>query len=229
MRERQTLIIDGDDTLWENNLYFEQAIEDFIDFLGHATLTREQVRATLDEVEYLNAQRHGYGSAAFARNLRETYERLAERQVEHAALDHVIGLARRITEVALVLLPDVPETLSELQRRHRLLLFTKGSQEEQELKVQQSGLLGYFDAVIIDREKKADSYRALITEQAIDPARGWMAGNSPKADIIPALDVGLGAVFVPHARTWRLEQAELPVGRDRLRQLRSFAELRDYF
>jgi len=32
---RQFLLIDGDDTLWENNVYFEQAIEAFIDFLGH--------------------------------------------------------------------------------------------------------------------------------------------------------------------------------------------------
>src|SRR5260370_1407586 len=49
--DRQFLLIDGDDTLWENNVYFEQAIEAFIDFLGHSSMTREQVRAALAAVD----------------------------------------------------------------------------------------------------------------------------------------------------------------------------------
>ena len=32
---RQHLIIDADDTLWENNIFFEQAFEEFADFLDH--------------------------------------------------------------------------------------------------------------------------------------------------------------------------------------------------
>ena len=122
----QTLIIDGDDTLWENNIYFEQAIEDFIDFLDHSRLSRAQVRAVLDEVEHLNSREHGYGSAAFARNLRETFERLAERDLQQADLDHIMGLARRIVREELELLPGVRQTLDVLKTRHRLLLFTKG-------------------------------------------------------------------------------------------------------
>src|SRR5262245_36031244 len=31
----QNLLIDADDTLWENNIYFERAIADFISFLNH--------------------------------------------------------------------------------------------------------------------------------------------------------------------------------------------------
>ncbi|HEY8800675.1 MAG TPA: hypothetical protein VIM20_08760, partial [Candidatus Limnocylindrales bacterium] len=65
MRARQHIVIDGDDTLWENNVFFEAAAEAFIDFLDHSSLTRDQVRAALDEVERLNLANHGYGSAAF--------------------------------------------------------------------------------------------------------------------------------------------------------------------
>ena len=43
--ERRHLIFDADDTLWECNIYFEQAIEDFIDYLDHSTLDRTQVHA----------------------------------------------------------------------------------------------------------------------------------------------------------------------------------------
>ena len=47
--QRQNLIVDADDTLWENNIYFEQAFDDFCDFLAHSTLAPDEVRAVLDE------------------------------------------------------------------------------------------------------------------------------------------------------------------------------------
>ena len=228
MGRRKVLIIDGDDTLWENNVYFEKAIEDFIDFLAHSTLSREQVRATLDEIERLNSGIHGYGTAAFARNLRETYERLAEREIETPDIEHVMNLGRRIVQVELDLLPDVADTLDYLAARHRLLLFTKGEEEEQRLKVQRSGLAPHFDQVVVTKEKDVAAYRRLIREQDLDAGEAWMVGNSPRSDINPALDAGLRAVFIPHPHTWRLEHADVRDDR-RLLVLQSFRQLRDYF
>jgi putative hydrolase of the HAD superfamily len=229
MNRGDLLIIDGDDTLWENNVYFEQAIEDFIDFLAHSTLTREQVRATLDEIERLNSQVHGYGSAAFARNLRETYERLAERTIDPADLHHVMDFGRRIAASELQLLPQVAETLADLRTRHGLLLFTKGEPDEQQLKAQRSGLAPLFDGVVVVPEKDVDAYSNLVQRRAVDPSRAWMIGNSPRSDINPALQAGLGAVYIPHQHTWRLERAEITASRDRLIVLESFAQLRDHF
>lgn len=229
MSSGAVLIVDGDDTLWENNIYFEQAIEDFIDFLGHSHLGREQVRAVLDEVERLNSRVHGYGSAAFARNLRETYEQLAERDVDHAARDHVVSLARRITQVELQLLPGVRETLEDLSSRHRLLLFTKGEPEEQRLKVQRSGLEHRFNDVVIAREKDVDAYRQLIRDHDLDAEQAWMIGNSPRSDIVPALEAGLHAVYIPHPHTWTLEQADVPRANGRLLVLDAFTQLREHF
>src|SRR6185503_13137844 len=76
---REHLIIDADDTLWENNIYFERAFDAFVDYLDHSSLTRLQVRDVLDDIETVNARIHGYGSANFGRNLQQCFERLAER------------------------------------------------------------------------------------------------------------------------------------------------------
>ena len=54
----QTLLIDADDTLWENNIYFERAIAAFISYLDHKEYTREQVREKLNEVERGNVREH---------------------------------------------------------------------------------------------------------------------------------------------------------------------------
>ena len=66
-------------------------------------------------------------------------------------------------------------------------------------------------------------------ERALAPEATWMIGNSPRSDINPALEAGLHAVFIPHAHTWRLEQAEVPVQDGRLLVLQSFRQLRDHF
>ena len=42
------LIIDADDTLWENNIYFEDAFDHFVAFLGHPTLTAADIREELN-------------------------------------------------------------------------------------------------------------------------------------------------------------------------------------
>jgi putative hydrolase of the HAD superfamily len=224
-------LIDADDTLWENNIYFEQAFDDFCDFLDHSTLTSTQVRATLDEIELANARVHGYGSLNFGRNLRQCYARLAERDVSEEDLNTVTRFAEGILEAPMEVIDGVAETLEYLAARHDLILFTKGHPEEQKLKIDRSGLGRWFVHTAIVKEKDAPSYRRLVEERELDPASTWMIGNSPKSDINPALESGLNAVLVPHEHTWRLEHEEvaIPAPGRRLVTVERFADLRGLF
>ena len=226
---RQFLLIDGDDTLWENNVYFEQAIEAFIDFVDHSTMTRAQVRAALDEVEHMNVRVHGYGSAAFTKNLQQTYERLAERDVRPQDIEHVVELGQRIASKPLTLLPEVADTVDYLAGRHDLMLVTKGHPEEQRLKIERSGLESRFAATAVVHEKAVETYRAIAQERELDATRTWMIGNSPRSDINPALQAGLNAVFIPHEHTWRLEKEEVVPADGRLLILQGFGDLRAHF
>jgi putative hydrolase of the HAD superfamily len=225
----QFLLIDGDDTLWENNVYFEQAIEAFIDFLAHSSMSRDQVRAALDEIERMNVAVHGYGSASFTKNLRQTYERLTERDLRPHDIEHVVQLGERIATQPMQLLPDVAETVRYLAGRHDLMLLTKGHLEEQRLKIERSGLEAFFSATAIVHEKDEETYRGIVRERQLDPARTWMIGNSPRSDINPAVAAGLRAVFIPHEHTWRLEKEEVGHVDGRLLTLQAFGELRAHF
>jgi len=226
---RQFLIVDADDTLWENNIYFERAFDDFVRFLDHSSLSSREIRDVLDRIEETNARIHGYGSLNFARNLRQCYERLAEREIRPADLQEVLGFAERILECPMEVIPGVPETLEYLALRHDLTLFTKGHVEEQKLKIDRSGLGVFFGHTAIVKEKDAAAYCSLIAERAMDPARTWMVGNSPKSDINPALEAGLNAVFVPHAHTWVLEKQDIRPGKGKLLVLDEFSGLRAHF
>jgi putative hydrolase of the HAD superfamily len=227
---RQHLIIDADDTLWENNIYFERAFDEFCDFLDQSLLTPREVRDVLDEIESVNARIHGYGSLNFGRNLQQAYRHLAERDIGETQLQTVMRIAERIMEQPLEIIEGVPETLEYLASRHDLTLFTKGHPEEQKLKIDRSGLGIYFGHTAIVKEKNAAAYAALCVERNLDAARTWMIGNSPRSDINPALEAGLGAVFVPHANTWVLENEEIRAARNgRYLRVETFSELKNHF
>jgi putative hydrolase of the HAD superfamily len=226
---QQFLIIDADDTLWENNIYFERAFDEFTEFLNHSSMPPTEVRAVLDEIEAANSRIHGYGSMNFARNLRQCYQHLAEREVREDDLKTVMGFAERILECPMEVIEGVAETLQYLASRHDLTLFTKGHSEEQKLKIDRSGLGSYFGHTAIVKEKDAAAYRKLVEERGMAPDRTWMIGNSPKSDINPALEAGLSAVFVPHAHTWILEKQEIRSDNGRLLVLERFGDLQQHF
>jgi len=227
----QTLLIDADDTLWENNIYFERAIAAFISYLNHHEYSPEEVRTALNAVERETILAHGYGLTSFTRSLVACYERLSPGPITEHNILRVRSFARHISEQEIELLPGVAETLADLANRHRLILMTKGDKAEQADKLTRSGLAKLFSAVEIVAEKDPPTYRAVIARHELTPHSSWMIGNSPKSDINPALAAGLHAIFLFHKSTWVLEHATLnpaPQGQHLL-ELDSFAKLQQIF
>ena len=226
---RQYLIFDADDTLWENNIYFEDAFDQFCEYLSHSCMSSTEIRCVLDEIEKTSAKINGYGSRNFGRNLAACYRCLAERDVSAADLDAVMKFAHAILERPLELLDGVAETIAAMSERHDLTLFTKGDPEEQQAKIERSGLAAFFRHAAIVKEKNELAYRELAQERGFEIERTWMIGNSPKSDINPALAAGLNAVFVPHPRTWKLEHEEVPEGHPRLLRVSNIRALLTHF
>ena len=226
---RHTLLIDADDTLWENNIFFEKTIDDFVSRLEHLGYTREYVRHILNETERRNIRQHGYGVRSFGRSLEETYLKLAGNSARREMVQEIKHIVAELESEPPQILDGVPETLAYLAKRHRLILLTKGEPAEQAGKVERSGLQSYFDAIEIVLEKDSGTYARMIENFQIVKSHGWMVGNSPRSDINPALQSGLNAVFIPHPNTWHLEHAELESGAGRLLILAAFRELRTHF
>jgi len=149
----QTLLIDADDTLWENNIYFERAIANFISFLNHHEHSPAQVREVLNQVERESILTHGYGLHSFAHALVETFERLSVEPLTPALHETISGFAHTIAEHPVEIIKGVPETLQYLAPRHHLILMTKGAMAEQTGKIERSGLKEYFAAVESVAEK----------------------------------------------------------------------------
>ena len=227
----QTLLFDADDTLWENNIYFERAIAGFVTLVDHPTLSPAEVRTHFNNLEHARVQVHGYGTKSFRNSMDACLQDLSGRTLhpdEHAHLDNFAG---SIANAPIELLPGVEPTLRDLRTRHRLVLVTKGDTDEQLDKLHRSGLAPLFAAAEVVREKHREMYEDLRSRHRLDASTTWMLGNSPKSDINPALAAGLHTVFLPHRNTWVLEHEDLmeaPAGQHRL-TLHNFADLSGLF
>jgi len=228
----QNLLIDCDDTLWENNIYFECTIAGFIERLNHQHMSPEEVRHFLNDVERENILKHGYGSHSFAHSLVTCFERLAQQPITPELHEFIWGFAHRVSTADLEIIGGVPETLDYLNRRgHHLIVMTKGNITEQSGKVERSGLKEYFAAVEIVAEKNASAYQEIVAKFRFEPQTTWMIGNSPKSDINPAMAAGINAVFVPHDNTWILEHENVNPAPDGVRLLiaEKFTDLQKHF
>ena len=227
----QTLLFDADDTLWENNIYFERAITAFISYLDHRVHTAEEVREQLNHCERATIAKFGYGVQSFRRSLIACFEQLTEGPISPEKHARIAAFAESVSTQEIELLPDVEPTLRTLAGRHRLLLVTKGNREEQVDKLERSGLGALFTAVEVPPEKNPPMYRDLAARHGCEPAATWMIGNSPRSDINPAMAAGLNAIFIPHDFTWALEHESVdppPAGR-RLLELRRIPDLLLHF
>jgi putative hydrolase of the HAD superfamily len=224
---KPTLIVDADDTLWENNVYYEQCTAAFARLMAEQGFGQAEAAQTADAVERERVPIVGYAPEEFARSLVVAYQRLCEkhsRPVLDEVSDAVWEIGQAVVEYPIVLLDGVAETLARLRDRCRLLLLTKGHQEVQESKLARSGLGHLFDGVHVVPEKDARVILDLLERYGLEPGRTWMVGNSPRSDVNPALEAGIGAIYVPHPNTWQLELEEI-ADLERVIVLKRFREL----
>jgi putative hydrolase of the HAD superfamily len=229
-RTSLNLVFDADDTLWSNNVRFERVISDYLDWLDHPTLDRATLHAMLMDIERANAAVHGYGSVVFLRSLHDLFQRLFDRPADERERTEITELAAALRDHRVDLMPGVADTLRELGTRHRLALLTKGQPDEQQGKIDASGLASLFDlGVHIVAEKNPAAYRGLAERLDLDPTVTWMIGNAPNSDILPARAAGWRAVHIPYEHGWVLEHAELDPGDAGMLRLDAFTDLLRHF
>jgi len=228
---RLNLVFDADDTLWDSNVHFQEAFNEFVAAFDAAGLAhpRETIQESVRRAELELIRIDGYGRRPYVLALHRALRDLAPVELR----DELRAAVRQIGETLIArdctLLPDVEATLTELATRHQLLLFTKGQRDEQLLKLERAGLAPLFSRVETPREKNVASYRRLVDDARLAPESTFMIGNSPRSDVNPAVRAGLRAVYIPHPHTWELEHEEIDHGDERIIHLTGFRRLLELF
>lgn len=219
------IVLDADDTLWHNERLYTRAQDRFVSLLAKYH-DPDWVRARLFQTETRNMAHFGYGIKAFALSMIETSVELTEGCITGAEVKVIIEQARDMIDAPVELLDGVAETVPALAAIFPLMVITKGDLLDQERKINRSGLRNYFSHIEIVSDKTRAVYAGLLEDHAIRPERFLMVGNSLRSDILPVLELGGCAVYLPYATTWTHELAEHPAqGSPGFYQIGAFGEL----
>jgi putative hydrolase of the HAD superfamily len=203
------IALDADDTLWHNERLYINAQARFVQLLARYH-SPEWINARLYQTETRNLQHFGYGVKAFALSMIETAIELTEGRISGKDIQTLIDTAKEMLSADVELLEHAAETVSHLAATYSLMLITKGDLLDQERKIARSGLGPYFRYIEVVSDKTRLGYERLLREHSVAPERFLMVGNSLRSDILPILELGGVAVYIPYATTWTHEIAERP-------------------
>ena len=210
-----TIAFDADDTLWHTERIFISTKEKFSALLAEFA-DKIYIERHLDATETKNIKHFGYGVKGFTLSMIETACELTEGRITGDKIKEIIGFAREMISAPIDVLDGVKETIEELSKEYRLIIITKGDLLDQETKLARSGLGDYFKAFEIVPRKDAKTYKYILRRHEILPNEFVMVGNSLKSDILPVVEIGAQAVFVPYETEWFHEAVtdEELVGKD---------------
>jgi putative hydrolase of the HAD superfamily len=198
------IAFDADDTLWHNEPIFHATQAEFRNLLAtyHGP---EWISERLYATEKRNLAHFGYGIKGFTLSMIETAVELSEGRISGGEVRQIIDMGRAMLSHPVQLLEGAREAIVQVARDHRVALLTKGDLFDQESKLARSGLGELFSAIEIVSEKDVRTYEAVMRRHGVDPRRFLMVGNSLRSDVLPVLDAGGRAVYIPYPVTWAHE------------------------
>ena len=218
----RVIAFDADDTLWDCQSHFE-AVEQHL--YGLIAPYCEDPAKELFQTESGNMADLGYGCKAFTISIVETALRVGGDHLSSEELADLLSHSKSLLHLPATPLLEVEETLQRLQAYpYRLVVFTKGELQDQENKLERSGLAKYFSHVEITSNKTEVEFQQLCEHLDILPNELLMVGNSLKSDIAPALTIGAWAIHIPFHVTWQLESFE-EIEHERLTKITHFNEI----
>lgn len=222
----KVIAFDADDTLFVNEPYFQETEQKFCqlmsDYLSHQSLSQELFRVEID-----NLGLYGYGIKAYILSMIEAAMRISNNTISVDVIDKIISFGKELLQKPIELLDGVEETLSQLEKKYKLVVATKGDLLDQRRKLHNSGLGHYFHHIEVMSDKQEADYQDLVKRLDIAPEEFFMIGNSLKSDVLPVLGIGGYAVHIPFHTTWEHERVYHKVEHKNFRSLSKITDVLD--
>ena len=207
VRMIEVVALDGDDTLWHNELQFSMTQDRFSELVAPYAPDADLDQKLL-ATERVNLSTYGYGVKSFTLSMVETAIDVSEGRVPVSVIEAILEAGKAMLSHPVELLDGVVEAVDALSGRYSLMVITKGDLFHQESKLARSGLAERFQRVNIVSEKDEATYQRIIEREGVAPDRFVMVGNSLRSDVLPVAALGGHAVHVPFHTTWALEHVD---------------------
>jgi putative hydrolase of the HAD superfamily len=224
----EMVAFDADDTLWHNEPLYDQARIQFCKILS-AYQPADKLENRLSDIEIGNIEIYGYGIKSFILSMVEAAVDLSAGQVTGYEIQDILDISKQMLTAEVPLFEHTKNVLESLYSIYDLILITKGDLFEQIRKVERSGIASYFRLIEVVEDKTEKSYRTLLQKYNIDPAKFLMVGNSIRSDILPVINIGGQAVYIPYATTWVHERVtDLEIDQHKFAEINNLSQLPEY-
>lgn len=224
------LIFDYDDTLGgvrfpDGTIHtaaaaYDDCIERFVQFVESRGLDGARARQAQHEIDMQLAAKFGFADKTrFAESMRLVYALLAsygDHRGQREAYD--IGMSV-FSDYVPVPLPNALKTLETLRDHNRIVVVTKGAVDEQERKLQESGVAPLVDRAFVVARKDDAEWDEVLKQIGFRPddflnsyhgaGKSWAIGNSPKSDVNPLVRRGFNGILLSGTSTWAFEHEHL--------------------
>jgi putative hydrolase of the HAD superfamily len=227
-KEYSVICFDADDTLWINEVYYQQT-EQLFYMLLKEFCSEKECAEELYRTEMKNLKIYGYGTKGFMLSMIETALRISHNKVSQSDITKIIKAGKDMLNKPIVLLDGVKKTLEKISgKEYTLIVATKGDLIDQERKLKASGIAHCFDHIEIMSNKAETDYKKLLSQLQIQADQFLMVGNSLKSDILPVLNIGGNAIHIPFHTTWQHELSSSDSIKKTYQTLDTISELSNY-
>ncbi len=220
------IFLDADDTLWENDSYFRKAEAEFVELMS-PYVDEYFAAKTLARHQEENIKVFGYGSKTYLIAMCDAALEICPEEFGAGMYSEIRAIILRLALHRLELMPEVEDTLKALAEKYTLIIATKGESSEQMRKWHICGLQDLVSAIEVMENKSAADYRNLAVKAGIAPENFFMVGNAVRSDVLPVIEMGGWAVYVPHKDfSWQHEFAKMPDS-EKVFEIENISQLKD--
>lgn len=223
----KTIAFDADETLWGNVQHYRATRL----ALG-ALISPENPQKIVNELHSLerkNTHIYGFGVRSIMLNM---VELAAQHQATAQQFAQIITIGQNLLQHSYTLFEGVEVTLKTLKNQgYTIICVTKGDLKDQKYKMQSSAIARYFDHIEVVVHKDTEEWRHLFKILKIKPAETVMIGDSLSSDILPALETGMHAVWIPQVDKPHFDEGEdtkIPMGNSRFKELSDITQTVSY-
>jgi putative hydrolase of the HAD superfamily len=218
------IAFDADDTLWHTEHQYLEALDKLQPLLP-GSMPFKELEDYIYRKETINIPVYGYGIKSYILSMLECAIELSDGQLGAPTVEGILNIGKDMLSSEVQLIERVKETLEAISPRYPLIVITKGELLEQQAKLQRSGIADYFRSYEVVSTKTTEMYQSLLDRLQLEPEHFLMVGNSLKSDILPVLELGGHAVFIPHEITWQHEYVEGEIEHPRYHTLEHIGQL----
>lgn len=203
--EPKMIAFDADDTLWNNEPYFEEAEQRFITLMADFW-SKQSVSQKLYDTQIKNLPLYGYGIKGYILSMIESAHEITQGYLPNDLYKSILNIGKDMLRQPVDLLEGVEETLKTVSQKFPIIVATKGDLKDQHRKLHDSGIGQLFHHIEVMIHKDKSDYQKMLKRLEIDSSDFLMIGNSLKSDVLPVIELGGSAIHIPYHTTWEHER-----------------------